>query len=52
MKDYLTITNDNNESKEYEILFSFDSDVTNKNMLHTQITLKMKMELLSVILLF
>ena len=30
MKDYLTITNDNNESKEYEILFSFDSDVTNK----------------------
>lgn len=30
MKDYLTIKNDKGESKEFEILFSFDSDETNK----------------------
>ena len=30
MKDYLTITNENNETKEFEILFSFESDETNK----------------------
>ncbi len=30
MKDYLTITNEKNETKEFEILFSFESDETNK----------------------
>ena len=30
MKDYLTITNENNETKEFEILFSFESEETNK----------------------
>ncbi len=30
MKDYLTIKNDAGESKEFEILFSFESDETNK----------------------
>ena len=30
MKDYLTLTNENNETKEFEILFSFESEETNK----------------------
>ena len=30
MKNYLTITNENGDSKEYEILFTFESENTNK----------------------